>query len=323
MQVFEYVSLFDCPILACFWLTDLGMSQARPIRPGTTYLITRRIERRYCLLRPDRTINAFILYAFIVSARRHGILLHAFCAMSTHMHYVVSDPDGKLPKFLRMFHRLVALGVKAIRHWDGAVWNRSQTSVVELCTRQAIAEKIAYALANPVRAGLVRFAREWPGFKTSVNDIGAEKLHGQRPKECFNAKNDNWKLQVEYDVSLPPSIPTADARDFREEIQRELARLEAAAHAAIPISKVLGVKRVYKLNPQSRITSYEPARQLNPTIAAGKGNAEALQAAKQARREFQRAYRLARESWRSGNHDVEFPAGTYAMRVFHAANVAS
>lgn len=298
------------------------MSQARPIRPGTTYLITRRIERRYCLLRPDRTINSYILYALLVSARKHGILLHAFCAMSTHMHYVVSDPDGKLPQFLTMFHRLVALGVKVIRDWNGAVWNRSQTSVVELCTPEAIVEKIAYTLANPVRAGLVRFAHEWPGFKTHVDDIGQTKLRAKRPLKCFNPKNDQWNLDVEYDVSLPPSIPATTLERFRAAIKEELTDIENAAHKTIPKKKVLGAAQVLKTNPKSRITSYEPTKQRNPTIAAGRGNTKKLQEAKQARRDFLKLYRRALEAWRAGNRTVMFPAGTYAMRVFHSANVA-
>ncbi len=298
------------------------MSQARPIRPGTTYLITRRIERRYCLLRPDRTINTYLLYAFIVSARKHGILLHAFCAMSTHMHYVVSDPDGKLPQFLAMFHRLVALGVKVIRDWNGAVWNRSQTSIVELCTPEAIVEKIAYTLANPVKAGLVRFAHEWPGFKTHADDIGGTKLHAKRPLNCFNPKNEHWNLHVDYDVSLPPSIPVTRLEGFRAAIKEELANIENSVHATISKKKVLGAARVLKTNPKSRITSYEPTKQRNPTIAAGRGKTKKLQEAQKARRDFLKHYRLALQSWRAGNRTVVFPAGTYAMRVFHSANVA-
>ena len=297
------------------------MSIARPIHPGTTYFITRRIERRFCLLRPDPLISAFILYAFVVAARRYGILVHGFCAMSTHVHYVITDPHGRLPLFLAMFHRSVAIGVKIIRQRDGAVWDRSQTSVVELCTRQAIIEKIAYVLANPVEAGLVRYAHEWPGVKTNVADIGVNLMSAQRPQQWFQSNHPEWSLDVAVPISLPPSIQTADAESFRAEISTELANREAAAHALIPANKVLGVKRVLAVDPELRITSHEPIRRYNPTIAAGRGNREALIKSRTALLDFRRRYRRAFEAWQKGDRAVIFPEGTYAMRVLHRANV--
>ena len=298
------------------------MSTARPIHPGITYLITRRTERRHCLLRPDPEMNAFITYALIVSAHRHGILLHAFCAMSTHLHYVITDPLGRLPRFLEMFHRLVALGVKILRKWDGAVWNRSQTSVVELCTRQAIVEKIAYTLANPVEAGLVWNADEWPGAKTSVNDIGNNALEARRPSQYFRAKNPKWAANAQHWISLPPSIDATDARAFCDDIREELANLESAAHSKMPQHKVLGAQRVIKVSPESRTTSHEATRQRNPTFAVGRGDTKELRTkAIAALRSFRAGYRDALQKWRAGDRSVVFPAGTYAMRVIHGANV--
>jgi putative transposase len=300
------------------------MSQARSIHPGTTYLITRRTERRHCLLRPDLLINAFIFYTFIVSARRYGILLHAFCAMSTHMHYVVTDPEGQLPRFLEMFHRIVAIGIRIIHAWDGSVWDRSQTSVVELNTRQAIVEKIAYTLANPVEAGLVWNAQDWPGAKTTVEDIGQSTLKVQRPNKYFRAKNSEWILNAQLAITLPPSIPSAEAQVFREDIRNELRKLENAAHERIPQHKVLGAKRASKVSPESRITTREPACQRNPTFALGRGAAKEVRLAAIAKlRAFRSAYREAWSKWRAGDRSVVFPAGTYAMRVIHRANVAS
>lgn len=298
------------------------MSDARPIRPATTYLVTRRTERRYCLLRPDPVINAFISYAFVISARRYGIFLHAFCAMSTHLHYVVTDPQGNLPMFMAMFHRLVALGVQKIRAWDGAVWDRTPPSIVELCTRQAIVEEVAYTLANPVEAGLVRYAREWPGVRTTVDDIGVNALDVRRPKHGLSAKNQQWALQSSLPISLPPSILPEQAQAFVEDIRTELENLEKAAHKRIPAKRVLGAKRATRVHPESRITSHEPARQRRPSFAVGRGNPEAFARAKKAKRDFRTAYKAALKQWRNGDRSVEFPAGTYAMRVLHCANVA-
>ncbi len=298
------------------------MSYARAIHPGKTYFVTRRIERRHCLLRPDPELNAHVLYSFIVAARKYGILLHAIGTMTTHLHYVVTDPLGKLPRFLEMFHRQLAIGVKIIRKWEGAVWDRSQTSVVDLCTRQAIVEKIAYVLANPVASGLVWTAEEWPGIKTSPNDLGQKVLEAQRPRRGFDPKNPQWDPNPSLEVSLPQCVPSTEAATFRQDIARELDKLEQAAHQFIPKHRVLGVKRVLKVRPESRITTPEPKHQRNPTFAVGSVNPAAFVQAKRELREFRAAYRQALSMWRAGDRSAIFPAGTYAMRVLHNAKVA-
>lgn len=62
--------------------------------------------------------------------------------MPTYLQYVVTDIDGHLPRFLEMFHKLVARGVKSIRRWEGALWNRTQTRVIELASRAAVQGQI-------------------------------------------------------------------------------------------------------------------------------------------------------------------------------------
>src|SRR5512141_162500 len=92
-----------------------AMSQARQVLPMATYLITRRVILRHMLLRPDRVMTRILHYLLAVAARRHGLEVHAFCAMSTHIHLVVTDVRGTLPDFLHTFHRTVALCTKVLR----------------------------------------------------------------------------------------------------------------------------------------------------------------------------------------------------------------
>jgi hypothetical protein len=101
--------------------------------------------------------------------------------------------------------------------------------------------------------------------------------------------------------------------------------LESAAHAVIPKRNVLGAKRAMKIRPESRITSDEGTQQINPTFAVGRGNAncvkERRKVASDKVRAFRTAYRNAFTRWRQGDRAVEFPPGTYAMRVLHGANI--
>ncbi|WP_437621310.1 transposase [Sorangium sp. So ce1151] len=299
------------------------MSQPREINPGATYLITRRVLRRHFLFRPDRAINQFLVYALAVSARRYGVEVHALCAMSTHLHLVVTDVQGVLPRFLQFFHRVVALGTKVLRKWEGPVWDHEATSVVRLLTRAAVVEKIAYVLANPVAAGLVAYAREWPGAKVDVGEIGRGMLHASRPSAYLDPENPQWPEEVALPLALPPTVEQDTAEGFRCEVAAELERQEAEAHAEVTRKGLhfLGAERAGEVSPYERVTSFEALRGRNPTFAVGREQGGAWKTAAGAVRAFRTSYRAALESWRAGVRNAVFPAGTWWMRMFHGVSV--
>ncbi|WP_437632895.1 transposase [Sorangium sp. So ce854] len=299
------------------------MSQPREIAPGATYLITRRVLRRHLLLRPDAAMNQFLVYALAVSAHRYGVEVHALCAMSTHLHLVVTDVHGVLPRFLQFFHRIVALGTKVLRSWEGPVWDHEATSAVRLLTRVAIVEKIAYVLANPVAAGLVRHAREWPGVKVNVDEIGHGMLHAARPSAYLDPENPQWPEEASLPLALPPSIELDTAEAFRREVAAELERQEAQAHGETEKQglRFFGAERARNVSPYQRATSFEALRDRNPTFAVGRDQGDAWQTAAAAVRAFRASYRAALERWRAGLRSAVFPAGTWWMRTFHGASV--
>ncbi|KYF55652.1 transposase [Sorangium cellulosum] len=298
------------------------MSQPREIAPGATYLITRRIMRRHLLLRPDAVINQLLIYALAISARRYGVHVHALCAMSTHLHLIVTDVKGVLPRFLQFYHRIVALGTKVIRAWEGPVWDHEAPSVVRLLTPAAVVEKIAYVLANPVAAGLVRHAREWPGAKVDVGELGLGALSATRPSAYLDPENPHWPEEVTLPLSLPPVIEH-NAEGFRQQVAAELERHEAQAHAQMQQlgRRFLGAERASKISPYERATSLEALRERNPTFAVGREQGDAWRIAGAAVRAFRASYRAALERWRAGVRSVLFPAGTWWMHTFHGASV--
>ncbi|WP_437292348.1 transposase [Sorangium sp. So ce406] len=299
------------------------MSQPREIAAGATYLITRRVLRRHLLLRPDAAITQLLVYALAVSSRRYGIEVHAFCAMSSHVHLVVTDTEGVLPRFLQFFHRIVALGTKVLRKWEGPVWDHEATSVVRLLTRAAVVEKIAYVLANPVAAGLVRHAHEWPGANVDVGELGRGVLRAARPAAYLDPQNPQWPDEVTLPLALPSVIEQDGAEGFRCQVAAEIERQEAQAHAELQKQglRFLGADRVTRISPYERATSFEVLRERNPTFAVGREQGGAWQAAAAAVRAFRASYRAALERWREGVRSAVFPAGTWWMRIFHGASV--
>jgi putative transposase len=298
------------------------MTLPRCVLPGQTVMVTRRCVRRTKLLRPDAAFNQLYIYCLAVIAERHRIAVHAAVVMSTHEHLVLTDTEGRLPLFLRELHRLLALGVKVLRRWDGAVWDHERPSVVHLRTQQAVIEKLAYVMANPVEAGLVKHAKQWPGVWVGPGDLGRSRLQAFRPDYYFDAGNTMWPRRACLELTLP-DLGELSAETFRTHVADELDEQERNARDAISGKgrAFLGVRGVLKTSPFDRATSWEPVRQRNPTFAVGRGQKVAFLDAVATLRAFRRAYREALDRWRSGVRDYFFPTGTWMMRSLHNALV--
>jgi len=295
------------------------MTYARFVFPGKTYMLTRRTVCRYFLLRPDDEMQELIEYSLAFAANLHGLDVHAYCAMSTHVHVVLTDVHARLPQFLQAFHRMVAMGVKRLRHWDGSVWDSERTSAVELLTYDAIVEKIAYVLANPVAAGAVVNSDDWPGAKTCVEDIGQTVKKVRLPKGYFDPTK--WAECMDLAIMLPPSITEAETPAFRKDVAEALRREVETARATIAPENVLGAKEAATISPETRSKTPEPLRKRNPTFAVGHGHRDIAVMAARAVTAIRAAYRGALKKWCAGDRGVEFPEGTWWMRVFHAVNV--
>ena len=300
------------------------MSQPREILAGSTYVITRRTLRRHKLLRPDPEMRELFKYLLAICAERYGMRIHSYCVMSTHFHIILTDVRGELPKFLAQFHRLLALCVQRLRGWEGSVWDSGETSVVRLETSEAVVDKMGYVLANPVASGLVRYARDWPGAKSHVDDIGGGHVRASRPRVYLDTKRGQWPETAELELALPAYVEAHEADAWRDAVKASVAEHEARGREAVAESgrPFLGARRAETASPYERATSVEPRRDRNPTFAVG-GVVGAYAAAVQALRAFRAAYAAALERWRAGVRDVVFPAGTWWMVRVHSVVVAT
>jgi putative transposase len=192
--------------------------------------------------------------------------------MSPHEHMILTDRYGQLPRFLQELHRMLALGIKVLRKWEGAVWDHEKTSVVELRTQQAVVEKLAYVMANPVAAGLVRRAVHWPGITTQPDQLGRAAWTAARPKFYFDEENTAWPTTATLHLTMPPRLDITDAT-LRAAVAAELEQLESAAHQEVRARgwRVVGRKKLASLSPYDRASSWEPLRGCNPAFAVGRG----------------------------------------------------
>jgi putative transposase len=298
-----------------------GMTRRRIIEPGQTWALSRRTTRRYFLLNPDesRELEQCYWYCLSLAASRFGVVVHAGCLMSTHSHEVVTDVRGVLPHFLQEFHRLLALTTKALRGWPGEVFDKRSTGQHALLTPEATLEALAYLIANPVEAGAVRYARDWPGAHTEARDIGTRVIRIKRPSHYFDPDNSQWPEVSELRLEMPAALELDYGLELAQRRIRE--RVKVREHRAWQESRrtgisFIGARRVLRQTHTKRARRYEAFGALNPRFAAGGRRAAATDAVKRIRA-FNEQYDRALASWTSGKRSACFPVGTWWMRVFH------
>lgn len=288
------------------------MALPRQILPGTTYFVTRRTVQRTFLLRPSPQLNKIFLYCLGYAADRYGIEVHAYCLMSNHMHLVLTDPGGTLPKFMHWLDLFTAKCVNAmLGRWE-SVWVDGSYTPIVLVGGRTIVEKIVYTLNNPVSARLVRFGAQWPGCRTRPEDIGTREIVVERPGFFFSRR---MPEQVRLRLVRPPCLGDLDDEELAEHIAERVREEETAirAEADEKCQNFSGRKAVLAQSPFGSPSTKQPRRQLRPRVAS-RDKWERI-AWLQRSMEFLREYREAWDAFCAGVRDVIFPAGTYLMRI--------
>lgn len=295
------------------------MTAPRQVLSGVTYHVTRRCAQRDLLLRPSELVNETFLYVLGVALRRYGLLLHGFCVLSNHFHLVLTDPGARLPAFEQYLDSLVARSINAaLGRWE-AFWASGSYSAVALATPDDVVDTLAYALANPVSAGLVSRGSEWPGLWSSPERIGAGPIVARRPEHFFR-RNGSMPESVELELTLPPGFD--DVVQFRDRLVDAITRRELVATERLKAEgrTFLGVRRVLAQSPNARPATVAPRRGPKPRVGA-RDKWKRIEALGRLRT-FLDDYREALKALRAGLRDVVFPSGTYRLRVAHGVRCA-
>jgi REP element-mobilizing transposase RayT len=296
------------------------VAHPRRIVPGETYLVTRRCYQRTFRLHPCPQTNRIFLYCLAFAAERTGVLVHAVCVMSNHHHLVVTDVRGVLPNFLRELHRLTAKAMNASQgQWEN-LWAAEPCNVLRLVTDEDVDDKIAYAVANPVAAGLVSRPEDWPG----VLLWGQRTVRTTRPPSYFR---DAGTCPPEIALFIEPPVrrdfgPRVVDPGWRDRLVCAIAAKVAEARRKLVATgrRFLGQTEVLMSSSIQRARSYEERFGIVPTFAAKvRAVRERL---RRVERHFRARYRAALERWRCGEREIAFPFGSWGVAVFHGAVVA-
>ncbi len=136
---------------------------ARPLRlefAGALYHVTSRGDRRENIYEDDADRRAFLSVLGGVSDT-HNWVCHAYCLMDNHYHLLIETPDANLSRGMRQLNGVYTQTFNRFHGGAGHVFQgRYKAIVVE--KQSYLLELSRYIVLNPVRAGMVRWAREWP-----------------------------------------------------------------------------------------------------------------------------------------------------------------
>ncbi len=290
----------------------------RPIRPLSTYLLTRRCVERLFLLRPSTETNNIVKYCLATAATKTGVEVHVFCAMSNHHHCILTDIEGRLPEFMQLFHRHLAVALNTLHKRSGNLWSGEQTSLVELGDKNDVLEKMAYVLCNPTTAGLVHSPQNWPGV---ISHRLGEEFQVSRPRQYFKSSG-TMPEQAGLTFSLPPQLKEMGMREANQQLFARLAHKVEIARSKVQEKNhvFLGVKGVLKTSIHQ--SPLRETRRCSRTPRFSIRNPSKFKEAVERWRSFLLAYIDALASWKAGNRMITFPDGTWLMKHSHNAACA-
>lgn len=255
-------------------------------------------------------MNKAFLYCLAEASQRHGMVVHVVLSMSNHYHAVVHDPHGNYPRFIEHFHKMLAKVLNAhLGRWE-ALWASEQTSVVELVDPADVWRIMLYVLCNPVEAGLVARAADWPGVTSLHAMLSGTTMKAERPQWFFDKKG-KMPARVELVLERPAGFEALSQDEWVTKLRAAIAAREAHFSAERGDRPVLGRKAVLAQSAFDSPDTHEPRRGMSPRVAA-RNKWRRIEALRR-NREFLRAYREAFEQLVAGVAEVIFPAGTYKL----------
>jgi REP-associated tyrosine transposase len=137
------------------------LRSGRASEPLATYAVTKCVEHRQPVLATDATAE-IIIHCFDHLRIQQQIKLLAFCVMPDHYHSLFLLLCGKtLSQIMSSIGKFTASGINKLATTRGQFWQEGFFEHRCRDTDDAL-DRLAYIEQNPVRAGLVANAVDWP-----------------------------------------------------------------------------------------------------------------------------------------------------------------
>ncbi len=158
----------------------------RPLRlefAGALYHITSRGDRQEAIYETDADRECFLSVLSGV-CEHYNWVCHAYCLMDNHYHLLIETPEANLSKGMRQLNGVYTQSYNRAQRRVGHVFQGRYKAIL-VDKNSYLLELARYIVLNPVRARMVRSAREWPwsSYRATV---------GQKPKPKW--LNTEWLL---------------------------------------------------------------------------------------------------------------------------------
>jgi putative transposase len=170
---------------------------ARIVVPGVPHHVSHRGNRRGDIfLRPEDRIRYIgLLKEYTEKA---GMDIWAYCLMTNHVHLLVTPyTEDSLARGVGLAHRRYAVWLNRHEGWQGHLWaNRFFSTPMD---ESHMWTAVRYIERNPVRAGLVKHAEDypWSSAKAHALRIKDDLLAEKRPFPGPIPKWSEWLREVE------------------------------------------------------------------------------------------------------------------------------
>lgn len=136
---------------------------ARPLRiefAGALYHVTSRGNEKNAIYQDDGDREQFLETLTEVCTRFNWII-HAYCLMDNHYHLLVETPESNLSLGMRQLNGVYTQRYNRKHGRVGHVFQGRFKSII-VQKESYLLELARYIVLNPVRAKMVRTARQWP-----------------------------------------------------------------------------------------------------------------------------------------------------------------
>ncbi len=161
---------------------------ARPLRiefPGALYHITSRGDGREDIYLNDVDRTAYLSVLAQVCDRFNWVC-HSYCLMSNHYHLLIETPEGNLGQGMRQLNGVYTQRFNRNHSRAGHVYQGRYKAII-VQKEAYLLELARYIVLNPVRAGMVRSAKDWR-WSSYRSTVGVS--------ECPSWLNVDWLLSA-------------------------------------------------------------------------------------------------------------------------------
>lgn len=146
---------------------------ARPLRlefSGALYHVTARGDRREPIYTDDEDRREWIAVLDEV-CQRFNWVIHAYCQMTNHYHFLVETPDANLSKGMRQLNGVYTQRFNRRHGLSGHLFQGRYKAIL-VQKESYLLEVSRYVVLNPVRAGMVSNPADWPWSSFGITVSG-------------------------------------------------------------------------------------------------------------------------------------------------------